>query len=766
MAPDSKELSLHLRLIHFSLVVTSAALIVAMSQELPGELERAKRDIVRLQAVAARWSAPALKAHVTELSGVKRSDRADDIMLVLPGKRPALYSTTVPHEPVFSRELRGRFKDLRQPDEDTPFGNELLFSDGRLEIISLADVKRIWDLFDASRQPVALIPTDVSATFTSRESEEGSATRKSTGRIERRALRGLGLWEVSTRGQVIDLLEDPTRRQGDGILNAGRLQTVASLSNERIAIGGGGPQVHIVDPRSAQAATVLKAEHRIRDIAASRDGRVLIGIPPAVPHVLIVWDVERGTGEEVTLPAPARTIDGESERPGTEREDDAGPFDRLVAAVAISDDGKVAMRASHSRVSVWHVADKRGRTWARPRAARWSSVALAPARQWMAAGLPGGQISIIDLERNSEVARLSHDGVAVTALAFSGDGEMLVTGGSDGTVRMYRRGADGKWTAPTKGESKHESRVTTLTITRRDSQHLAASGGLDFQVRVWNLDGLREIQTMSMDGMPRRLSFTPDGRRLAAATIPARARELPKTFLVTREPSTQEFQAGVMSATLRATDGEGATFDIPIQTRIVPFDIRKLFADFSRKHDPSTLWPRERFDKTFRSLDALTRNVQTSSLYDIQMHLEDLEKREGGQIEAFGLKIHGETLARYGLVVLLAVQTYFWLHLRTFRRRAKDQDFEPTAAWVLIYDDWWARRASEASVILLPATAALAVTMAAAPPGEFWEIVRHTLKPSWAYVAVVLALATAYEVVQLRIVQRNPIRHDPGPDVA
>lgn len=69
----------------------------------------------------------------------------------------------------------------------------------------------------------------------------------------------------------------------------------------------------------------------------------------------------------------------------------------------------------------------------------------------------------------------------VTALAFSHDGELLSTGGSDGTVRVW----DTRSAAERYALAEHSDAVTTITFS--PDGKLLLSGSNDKSVRIWDL---------------------------------------------------------------------------------------------------------------------------------------------------------------------------------------------------------------------------------------------------------------------------------------
>lgn len=99
----------------------------------------------------------------------------------------------------------------------------------------------------------------------------------------------------------------------------------------------------------------------------------------------------------------------------------------------------------------------------------------------------------------------------VTALVFSPDGALLVTGSADKTVRLWRL-PDGE---PLKTLEGHTNFVLSLALSP-DGQ-LLASGGADKIVRLWRLPEGEPFKTLpAQTGEAASLAISPDGQLLAS----------------------------------------------------------------------------------------------------------------------------------------------------------------------------------------------------------------------------------------------------------
>ena len=119
-----------------------------------------------------------------------------------------------------------------------------------------------------------------------------------------------------------------------------------------------------------------------------------------------------------------------------------------------------------------------------------------------------GTVRVWDLATGREQAELtSHDG-HVWAVAVTADGDRAVSGGSDGAVRVWDL-ATGRQQAELTG---HDLTVWAVAVTADGAR--AVSGGYDGAVRVWDLAaGRQPAELTGHDGRVRAVAVTADGAR-------------------------------------------------------------------------------------------------------------------------------------------------------------------------------------------------------------------------------------------------------------
>jgi WD40 repeat protein len=170
----------------------------------------------------------------------------------------------------------------------------------------------------------------------------------------------------------------------------------------------------------------------------------------------------------------------------------AGP----VLGVSFSSDGKrLASTSADGSVKVWDA------TAALESLAWWQSVPrMKETGSWIWHTASGQETLTIGWQTG-----------AIHALSFSADGERVISGSIDGTVKAWDL-ANGRETFSV----KHPGGVFGMALS--PDGHRLASAGFDRTVRMWDAVSGGEILALTgHTGAIKSLSFSPDGRRLASA---------------------------------------------------------------------------------------------------------------------------------------------------------------------------------------------------------------------------------------------------------
>ncbi len=184
-----------------------------------------------------------------------------------------------------------------------------------------------------------------------------------------------------------------------------------------------------------------------------------------------------------------------------------------VLGVALSADGQMAASAgSDGMIRLWHVSSQptldqeiKASTWP------INDVALSPEGMWVAA-VSCDKMARLWHTSGGELAWTLPHTDCVRSLAFSADGQTLITGANNGLVQLWSV-ADGLKLRVLKG---HVGAVWSVAVS--PSGDLIASGGEDKTVRLWSASRGQERQVFTRHtGRVTAIAISPDGRWLASA---------------------------------------------------------------------------------------------------------------------------------------------------------------------------------------------------------------------------------------------------------
>jgi hypothetical protein len=170
------------------------------------------------------------------------------------------------------------------------------------------------------------------------------------------------------------------------------------------------------------------------------------------------------------------------------------------------------------------------------------------------------------------------------------------------------------------------------------------------------------------------------------------------------------------------------------------FDLRaqSILADKGAKN-----WSPGSFDQTFPDLAALSDGLGALQPEQIGRVLRNLRERTGKEVEVSGLKLPLEVITRWGLVIIVGIQLYFWIDLRSFAGRPVTA-LELEFPWLGFYQDRISRIVFLMSAVLLPVATVSLLVIKGVLGVEGWQhrLVFGTLSSLMGLLSVFLSALT------------------------
>jgi hypothetical protein len=148
---------------------------------------------------------------------------------------------------------------------------------------------------------------------------------------------------------------------------------------------------------------------------------------------------------------------------------------------------------------------------------------------------------------------------------------------------------------------------------------------------------------------------------------------------------------------------------------------------------------------TFSALHQVTKDYQELELRKVERILGAELQRSGDRVEFLGLKFPERVISTWGAAIIVGIQFYFWLHLRTLYSRITPTDHGLNLAWIGLYPNVLARIISLASACALP----FGVT--------FYLVVQSGWSP-WAFAFWGLGLLSTCGVFKLLLDLANQLK--------
>ncbi|MEO1387917.1 MAG: AAA-like domain-containing protein [Cyanobacteria bacterium J06634_6] len=148
-----------------------------------------------------------------------------------------------------------------------------------------------------------------------------------------------------------------------------------------------------------------------------------------------------------------------------------------------------------------------------------SSLAFSSDGNTLVSGNADGEIRVLDLSGEQQTLLFGHQG-AVVSLSFSPDGEILASASSDGTVKLWDLSKNDQATISNyRGEIIYgKFRPASLSPSFSPDGETIAAASEDGVIRLWDLQGNEKGTFFGHRGKVPGVSFSPNGETIASAS--------------------------------------------------------------------------------------------------------------------------------------------------------------------------------------------------------------------------------------------------------
>lgn len=153
---------------------------------------------------------------------------------------------------------------------------------------------------------------------------------------------------------------------------------------------------------------------------------------------------------------------------------------------------------------------------------------------------------------------------------------------------------------------------------------------------------------------------------------------------------------------------------VPVYYSRIPFDLQKEFSALAGFD-----WPRQSFKSAFPELAEATTNIASLGMNDLRNVLQDRRDRNGDPLELFGVKLKINEIGRWAIIILLAQELYFFMHLSALVKRVSSQDPIWTYPWIIMYPNVLTRIVGLITTSIIPLIVCSFMWWKSLPPNGF-----------------------------------------------
>jgi WD40 repeat protein/tRNA A-37 threonylcarbamoyl transferase component Bud32/Flp pilus assembly protein TadD len=309
-----------------------------------------------------------------------------------------------------------------------------------------------------------------------------------------------------------------------------RVESRLSPDGKYIASSGWDNKIRVWDAETGEELAVLQAGGEVRGaIAFSPNGKQIVS--GNMDKVVRVWDWTSGDepmilrGHKRVVLAVAFSPDGKRVLSGgydgtikiwdTEKGDEVMTIDTesYVRQMAVSADGKRIVFVTRDTIEVWDAITGDKVMILGGHVGGVSEAVFSPDGRHVISGGSDGEIKVWDLTDREDLT-LRGDKQWVSSMAFSPDGKRIVSGGTDKVVKIY----DTISGAEIMTLTGHNEQVFSVAYTNDGSRIISSS--YDGIIKIWDAAGGAELATLrNPDGSLFSVSPSPDGKRIVSGSM-------------------------------------------------------------------------------------------------------------------------------------------------------------------------------------------------------------------------------------------------------